>query len=153
MTDRYRRLFGLLITIVFVNALGASPSVFVGADTTWIDRPAFYPPEILFPIVWTILFTLMGVALWRLVRRRNRAGARLALLLFALQFALNLAWTPVFFGLRRPDLAVAVIVALLATLLATIVATRRVDRISAWLLVPYLIWVAFATALTVAIAL
>ena len=54
--------------VVGVNVLGASPAVFFGADTAWIDRPAFDPPEIAFPIAWTLLFTLMGIALY-LVRR------------------------------------------------------------------------------------
>lgn len=138
--------------VIAVNLLGALPAVFVGSDTDWIDRPSFYPPEIAFPIVWTALFTLMGIALslvWQ--RGRTRREVRLALAAFGAQFALNLAWTPVFFGLRRPGLGLAVIGALWVAVVATIAAFDRVDRRAAALLVPYLLWVSFAAVLNYAI--
>jgi tryptophan-rich sensory protein len=138
--------------VVAVNVVGAIPAVFVGSNTDWIDRPPFYPPEIAFPIVWTALFTLMGITLslvWR--RGLGRRDVRLALSAFGAQFALNLAWTPVFFGLRRPDLGLAVIVVLWVAVVGTIVAFDRVDRRAAALLVPYLLWVSFAAALNYAI--
>ncbi len=153
MADRTRQILGLLLTVVGVNVVGASPSLFVGSDTSWFEPPPWYPPEIVFPIAWTILFTLLGIVLWRLLRRRHRPGASLAIGLYVIQFVLNLAWTPVFFGLQRPDIAVVVIAVLLVAIVATMVAIRRVDRLGFWLLVPYLGWVAFATALNVAIAI
>lgn len=138
--------------ILSVNALGAVPAVFFGADTDWIDRPWFYPPEILFPIVWTLLFTLMGVALFIVWRHgTDRRSVRTALAMFAVQFALNLSWTPVFFGLQRPDLGLAVIVALWVAILATVVLFSRISRIAAVLLTPYLGWVSFAITLNYAI--
>jgi len=138
--------------VLGVNALGGLPAVFIGSDTTWIDRPWFYPPEILFPIVWTSLFTLLGLALFVLWRRGvHRRDVRIALGAFALQFALNLAWTPAFFGLRRPDLGLVVIVALWLAVVGTIAAFDRVSRTAALLLVPYLAWVSFALALNYAI--
>ena len=141
-----------LAMILGVNVFGASPAVFVGSDTGWIDRPSFYPPEILFPVVWTLLFTLMGVSLF-LVWRQARTGVdvRKPLAAFAGQFALNLVWTPAFFGLQRPDLGLAVIVALWIAIVYTIVTFDRVDRRAAALLVPYLAWVTFAAALNYAI--
>lgn len=143
-----RGLLAAAATVVVVNALGALPSVFVGADTTWFDRPSFFPPTIAFPVVWTALFTLMGVALYLVGRRGlERRDVRVALAAFAVQFALNLAWTPVFFGLRRPDLGLAVIGALWVAIVATVVAFDRVDRRAALLLVPYLAWVTFAAVL------
>ncbi|MFO7925860.1 TspO/MBR family protein [Natronomonas sp.] len=135
-----------------VNAVGALPAVFAGSDTDWIDRPSFYPPEIAFPIVWTVLFTLMGIALslvWQ--HGRTRRDVRLALSAFGVQLALNLVWTPVFFGLRRPGLGLAVICALWIAIIATIVAFDRVDRRAAALLIPYLLWVSFAAVLNYAI--
>lgn len=134
--------------VIAINALGALPAVFVGSDTGWFERPALFPPEILFPIVWTMLFTLMGVAvsiLWR--RGVDRSDVRLALGLFAVQFALNLAWTPAFFGLQNPGLGLIVIGALWIAIVATITAFDRVDRRAAALLVPYLLWVSFAGVL------
>ncbi|AEH35365.1 TspO/MBR family protein [Halopiger xanaduensis] len=141
-----------LAFVLGVNALGALPSVFIGSDTSWIDRPWFYPPSILFPIVWTLLFTLMGLALYRIWRRGpSRQAVRVALAAFGIQFALNLAWTPAFFGLQRPDLGIAVIAALWIAIVGTIVAFDRVDRLAAALLVPYLGWVSFAAVLNYAI--
>mgnify|MGYP006283499827 CR=1 FL=1 len=143
---------GALCVILGVNALGALPAVFVSGDTSWIDRPWFYPPEVLFPIVWTLLFTLLGLSLvvvWR--RGTDRRAVRIALGTFAVQFALNLAWTPVFFGLQRPDLGLLVIVGLWIAIVATIRAFSRVSRTAAALLVPYLAWVSFALILNSAI--
>ena len=138
--------------VVLVNVLGALPAVFFGADTDWFERPAFFPPEILFPIVWTALFTLMGIALslvWRY--GVNRRDVRVALFVFGIQFALNLAWTPAFFGLQRPDLGLVVIGLLWISIVGTIVAFDRIDRRAAGLLVPYLLWVSFASVLNYAI--
>nr|WP_256335611.1 TspO/MBR family protein [Halopenitus persicus] len=135
-----------------MNALGALPAVFIGADTNWIDRPWFYPPEILFPIVWTFLFTFMGVAVFIVWRyEADQRPVRIAFSTFAVQFALNLAWTPVFFGLQRADLALVVIVVLWVAIVATIVTFSRVSRLAAALLVPYLGWVSFAVVLNYAI--
>ena len=145
---------GVIVSVVLVNLVGASPAVFVGSDTAWIDRPWFYPPEVLFPIVWTLLFTLLGVALYLVWKRgRGTRAGNVALGVFVLQFGLNLAWTPVFFGLREPGLALGVIVLLWIAIVATIIAFDRVDRRAALLIVPYLLWVSFATVLNAAIAI
>ncbi len=138
--------------VVLVNVVGASPALLSGSDTGWFERPWFFPPEILFPIVWTVLFTLLGIALsliWR--RDRSRRDVRLALSIFGIQFLFNLAWTPAFFGLQRPDLGLIVIGFLWVSVLGTIVAFDRVDRRAAALLVPYFIWISFAGVLNYAI--
>ena len=96
---------------------------------------------------------MMAVAAWRLWRRlgaRPRESRR-ALALFAVQLALNLSWTPVFFGMQRPDLALVVILFLWVAIAATIVAAWKACKTAAALLVPYLAWVTFATALNAAI--
>jgi len=142
----------VLAMVLAVNAVGALPSLFVGADTGWFERPWFFPPTIAFPVVWTLLFTLLGVALFLVWRAgTERRSVRVALAAFAVQFGLNLAWTPAFFGLQRPALGLAVIVLLWAAILGTIVAFDRVDRRAAVLLVPYLAWVSFAAVLNYAI--
>ena len=138
--------------VVAANAVGASPAVVFGSDTGWIDRPWFFPPEILFPVVWTLLFTLMGIAAFLVWRHGlDRRSVRVALAAFGIQFALNLAWTPAFFGLQRPDLGLVVIAVLWVAIVGTIVAFRRVDTLAAVLLVPYLAWVSFAAVLNYAI--
>ena len=147
-----REVITALGVILSVNVLGAVPAVFSGSDTNWIDRPWFYPPEILFPIVWTLLFTLMGAALFIVWRHgTDRRRVRGALGVFAIQFVLNLSWTPVFFGLQRADLGLVVIAVLWVTIVATVVLFARVSRIAAALLVPYLGWVSFAVVLNYAI--
>ena len=143
-----REVVVLVGMVLGVNALGASPSVFVGSDTTWFERPWFFPPEILFPVVWTALFTLMGVALFLVWRTgTDRRDVRLALGAFAVQLVLNIAWTPVFFGLQRPGLGVLVIGALWVAIVGTTIAFDRVSRLAAGLLLPYLGWVTFAAVL------
>lgn len=145
----------LLIATGFViasNALGALPAVVIGADTSWIDRPWFFPPEILFPIVWTALFTLMGISVFIVWHRGDPEGERtIALGVFAIQFGLNMAWTPAFFGLENPGLGLGVIALLWVTIIATIIVFDRISRLAGVLLVPYLAWVSFALVLNYAI--
>mgnify|MGYP006291313535 CR=1 FL=1 len=147
-----RNLLALAGFIVGVNAVGAAPSVVAGADTSWIEEPWFFPPTIAFPIVWTLLFTLMGVALFLVWRRgTDRRAVKIALGVFGVQMALNVAWTPAFFGLQMPGLGLAIIAALWVAIAGTIAAFDRVDRRAAALLVPYLAWVTFAAVLNYAI--
>lgn len=141
-----------LAMVVGVNALGALPALFIGSDTTWFERPWFFPPTIAFPVVWTLLFTLLGIALFLVWRAEaDPRDTRIALGAFAGQFALNLAWTPAFFGLQRPGLGLAIIGLLWVAIVGTIVAFDRVDRRAALLLGPYLAWVSFAAVLNYAI--
>ena len=101
--------------------------------------------------VWTVLYILMGVAAWRVWRSADRDTTRGPLTLFALQLAINLGWTVVFFGLQKIASAVATIVVLDVAVLVTMLAFRSVDRLAALLMLPYVAWVAFATVLNVAI--
>jgi len=118
-----------------------------------LDRPAWAPPSWLFAPVWTTLYTLMGIAAWLVWRERarDRQLASVALALFVAQLVLNALWTWIFFTWRRGGLALIEIVVLGIVLLATTVAFGRVRRAAALLLLPYLAWVLFATALTASI--
>jgi len=140
-----------LAAVVLVNLLGGAPAVLNGPGSAWFDalvKPAIYPPGWAFGVVWTLLFTLLGVAVF-LVAREGLAARRVqvALGLFALQFVFNIAWTPVFFTLQMPTAALGVIAVLALLLVPTIWTFDRVDRRAAALLVPYLAWVLFATVL------
>jgi tryptophan-rich sensory protein len=144
-----------------VFALGCQLAGVIGALTTqtgtsaWyqeLAKPAFQPPGWVFGPVWTLLYTLMGVAAWRVWRKgMDTPGVRPALALFVVQLLLNTAWSPVFFGAHLIGVALAILVALWVTLIATTVAFHRVDRPAALLLLPYLLWVTFATILNAAI--
>ena len=118
-----------------------------------LAKPAWTPPPWVFGPAWTALYLMMAVSGWRLWRRRDARPreSRVALVLFAVQLALNFLWTPVFFGLQAPGPALAVIFLLFVAIAATILAAWRACRTAAALLVPYLAWVAFASALNAAI--
>ena len=135
-----------------VGALGAA--VTDTSLSTWyptLVKPSFNPPNWVFGPVWTTLYVLMAIAAWRVWRTTDRDTARGPLALFVLQLAVNLGWSVAFFGLRDIGLAVAVIIALDFLVLMTALAFRRIDRLAALLLLPYLAWIAFATVLTIAL--
>lgn len=123
----------------------------IGGWYETLQTPPGTPPNWLFGPVWTLLYAAMGTAV-ALVWHRAPSGSpkRNALLLFGIQFVLNLAWSPVFFGLHRIDLALAIIVTLLVAILLTIRRFLPLDRTAALLLLPYLAWVGYATYLNTA---
>jgi benzodiazapine receptor len=109
-----------------------------------LAKPSFNPPGWLFGPVWTVLYVLIAIAGWR-VWQADRSGA--AMKLWWLQLALNFMWSPVFFAMNSIGGALAVILALLLVILAFIATAWNTDRLAAWLFVPYLAWVAFASLL------
>ena len=135
-----------------IGALGAA--VTATSVKTWyaeLAKPSFNPPSEVFGPVWTVLYVLMGVAAWRVWRAADRETTQGPLSMFALQLALNLGWSVSFFGLERIGPSVAVILVLELTIVVTALAFRSIDRIAALLLVPYVLWVAFAAILNIAI--
>jgi translocator protein len=152
------RLVDLLALVLFValclgiGALGASV-VDASVDSWYADlaKPSFTPPNAVFGPVWTVLYVLMAVAAWRVWRAADRDTRRGPLTLFALQLALSLGWTVVFFGLQKIGAAVATIVVLDVGVVVTTLAFRTIDRLAALLMLPYLAWVVFATVLNIAI--
>lgn len=107
-----------------------------------LTSPPGVPPNWVFPVVWTALYTLTGLAGWRVWRR---VGAGRALRLWGWQLAIGALWTPAFFGLRNPALGLVVILAFLAAVAATIRAFARIEAQAAWLMAPLLAWVGYAT--------
>ena len=122
------------------------------------DKVAWNPPSFVFGPVWTVLYALMSIAAWLVWRERERTDVRRPLTLYVIQLVLNAVWTPVFFGLY-PSIGVAalwiatgIILALDVAVLLTLVSFARVRRLAAALLVPYLLWVLYATTLNIGIA-
>ena len=109
-----------------------------------LTRPALTPPAWVFGPVWTLLYTMMGVAAWMVWKREGYAAAASALWLFLLQLVLNALWSYLFFGLKNPSLALVDIVALWLAILATLIAFFRHYRLAGQLLLPYILWVSFA---------
>lgn len=117
-----------------------------------LAKPVFNPPDWVFPPAWNLLFLLMTVSLWRVVRRVEASGARaIALALFGLQLALNTVWSVLFFGMGQLAWALGEVIVLELAILATVGAFWRLDRWAGGLLVPYALWVGFATVLNGAI--
>lgn len=144
------------MAILICQMAGIIGSAFtVPSIPTWyagLEKPTFSPPNWVFAPVWTTLYALMGIAaflIWR--QRRVVTGAPDALALFGLQLVLNAVWSPVFFGAQSPLGGLVIIIALWLALLATIVAFWRIIPAAGALLVPYLLWVSFATVLNYAI--
>ena len=122
-----------------------------GPDNPWfagLVKPGIYPPPAVFGIVWTVLYLLMGLAAALVGAARGARGRGLALAVFALQLLVNLAWSPVFFGLHQMSVALGVVAALDLLVLLTLALFWRVRPLAGMLLAPYLAWVLFATLLT-----
>jgi benzodiazapine receptor len=136
---------GFLLLTFCAPALGV-----FGMPGEWyaaLRKPSWNPPSWIFGPVWTLLYTLMAVAAWWVWKNGGWRAQGRPLGLYLLQLALNAAWTPLFFGFHRPDLALIDILLLLAAILVTMAAFFRVSRLAGLLLVPYLAWVSFATIL------
>ncbi|NHF60668.1 tryptophan-rich sensory protein [Flavobacteriaceae bacterium TP-CH-4] len=137
---------GICIVIGILSGFATQSSV-----NTWytgLNKPGFNPPNWLFAPVWTVLYIMMGVAagiVW--AKGFYHLWVKTALYHFGFQLLLNAAWSIVFFGLREPFWALMVIITLLILILLTIRWFRVVSKVAALLMVPYLLWVCFATAL------
>lgn len=145
-------ILGLAGFVLLVVAVASTGAMFKpGAWYEALAKPFWTPPNWLFPVAWTILYLMIAVAGWLVWREAGLAGARQALTLYFLQLMLNAAWSWLFFGLHRMDLAMIDIVALWIAVAATIAAFYAVSLPAALLLVPYLAWVSYAAALNFAI--
>ncbi len=139
----------LVSSIVICEAAGIIGSLFTESGvSSWyagIVKPSFNPPSWVFAPVWTVLFALMGIALFLVWRHGwETSGVRKAIGFFSVQLALNILWSFLFFGLHDPFLAFLEIIVLWCAIVATIAVCARVSRPAAYLLLPYILWVSFA---------
>lgn len=155
MTKRLGEWTALALFVAACVLTGAIGGIATASSVdSWLpglNKPSWNPPDSVFGPVWTLLYLMMAVAAWLVWRRRDQSSVRTSMLLFGIQLALNAGWSIVFFGLRQPGLAVIEIVLLWLAIAATIRAFARVSVPAALLLVPYLGWVSFASALNFAI--
>lgn len=144
-----RELLWLIASGLVVQSLPA------GGDRSWydtLDKPGITPPSWLFGVVWPILYAMMAVAAVLVFRARSSgADVRGALMAFGVQLVLNLAWSPVFFGLRQIGWALVLILVLWALIVVTTVLFFRVSAVAGVLMAPYLLWVSFASVLNLLI--
>jgi translocator protein len=117
-----------------------------------LDKPRLNPPDAVFPVVWTSLYTLMAISAYRVWQAEPSPERTRALRLWAVQLAANARWPKLFFGKHRPDLALSNILGLESTILAYISTAGKVDRAASATFIPYAAWVAFAAYLNAEIA-
>ncbi|HUP07819.1 MAG TPA: TspO/MBR family protein [Caldimonas sp.] len=139
-------LLGWLVAAFAAAAIGAIASVDAATFYARLDKPSWAPPATVFGPVWTVLYASMGVSAWLVWR--SSPPRRSALVLFGAQLAANALWSWLFFAWHRGALAAVEVLLLLALIVATVWSFRQSSRLAAALLLPYLAWVAFASALT-----
>ena len=144
-------LVGWLIATFAAGSVGAFASARAATFYGRLSQPSWAPPAWLFGPVWSVLYLCMAVAAWLVWRERGFKGARLALWLFVIQLVANAIWTWLFFVLHAGALSMAEILVLWLLIAATVFKFWPVHRVAALLLLPYLAWVSFASALTLAL--
>lgn len=147
-----------LISVVGCELVGLLGTPFTAtAIPTWyagLNKPVFAPPNWLFGPVWTLLYFLMGVSFYLIWKQGfKKKSQKIARNIFLTQLALNFIWSPVFFGLRAPLLALLIIGAMWFAILLTIQKFYPLSKTAAYLLIPYLLWVSFATLLNAGIVI
>jgi benzodiazapine receptor len=154
MNESARRWLGLSGWIA-VCFLPSATAVFVGPGE-WYDelvKPAWTPPSWVFGPVWLTLYVLMGIAAWRVWVDRGFARARFELIFFLVHLIFNAAWTWLFFGLQQPVIAAIDIVVLWMMIVALTILFWRRDAVAGVMLLPYLLWVTYATTLNIGIVM
>ena len=146
----------LLISVIGCELVGFLGTPFtISAISTWystLNKPFFAPPNWIFGPVWTLLYLLMGVAFYLIWKQdRQKKKVKTAEIYFLTQLALNFIWSPIFFGLRAPLLGLIVIVAMWVLIKMTMEKFYPLSKLAFYLLLPYLLWVSFATLLNAAI--
>lgn len=155
---KYQIAFRFIFSIIICQLAGLIGSIFTTPNiSTWyttLTKPHLSPPNFVFGPVWTLLFILMGIALFRIWQKQIESKDSqqskeilLSLKIFFFQLLLNIFWSILFFGFRSPSLAFIEIIVLWISILLTIIAFAKIDRVAAYLLIPYILWVTFASYL------
>lgn len=140
-------LAGWLLVSYAASVVGAVASIQARSFYGQLEQPGWAPPPEIFGPVWTVLYTLMGISAWLVWRSGGFGPNRHALTLFLLQLAFNALWSWLFFAWNLGALALADIIVLWILIVATLISFWRVQPLAGALLVPYLLWVSFASAL------
>jgi translocator protein len=135
--------------VMFLGFLSGAVSGSTG-DSGWYQaliKPKLQPPAWLFPVAWTTLYFLIGLAFAMVLHAKGARYRGPAIALFLVQFAINLSWSPIFFGQHKVGTAFFVILAMIVAAVATTFVFARVRKAAAWLMVPYLAWITFAAGI------
>lgn len=141
----------LLITLAVGGIAGFATATSIDTWYSFLNKPSFNPPNQLFAPVWTVLYIMMGIALYLIWKLPASAQRNTAMAVFFIQLLLNFLWSLIFFNMHRVGLALTDIVLLLLLIILTIIFFKPLSKTAAWLLLPYLLWVSFATVLNYAI--
>lgn len=147
-----KRLKPYILWIALTEAVGALSALLTRSGTQYFSEyavmPPLSPPAWVFPVVWTVLYALMGISAARIWISEDSQERKWGLNLYIIQLILNFFWSPIFFNAMAYGVASVWIVVLWATVLLMILAFYKVDRTAAWLQLPYLAWITFAAYLT-----
>lgn len=148
-----KRQFAYLLGFLAINLIGAAlgglaTASSVGSWYATIEKPGFTPPGWVFGPAWTTLYALMATSAWLVWRKGpSDKGVKTALLAYFVQLVINFAWSPLFFGMQSPILGLVNIIILLAAIVWMLIKFYRISLPATGLMLPYLLWVCFATAL------
>jgi translocator protein len=150
-----KKITGILAWILFFQIIGYLLGTISQADSSaWyqeLHKSTLTPPAIVFPIVWTILYIMLALSGWSLWQHRSHPGAKVALVFYSAQMILNWAWSPLFFNFHQIALSFYCIVLIILFTLITILLTKKDFKFCSILLVPYFIWLVFASYLNAVI--
>lgn len=150
--NKYLKLIVCVLLTLFVG--GISGVATASGINNWfmtLNKPFFNPPNYLFGPVWTVLYLLMGISLFLILQSTLKELKSKALLIFAIQLSLNFLWSFLFFKFQLIGLSFIEIIMIWISILAMIISFYKINRIAAWLQIPYLLWVSFAIVLNGAI--
>lgn len=146
-----RDFFKLIVSVLFPLSLGAFAGMFTAKTVpVWyaaLNRPSFNPPGNLFGPVWTVLYILLGISLFLIWKQEKSKERNLAILVFFIQLSLNFAWSFIFFYFNNIGLALAEILLLWVSIIAMLIQFYKIKPLAAYLNIPYLLWVSFASVL------
>jgi tryptophan-rich sensory protein len=142
----------LIVSFLIIILMAYAGSFFtnLGTSSDWYQqiKPDITPPNFVFPIVWTILFVLIAISLYLTWTGSEEEDKIRVAWIFGFNFALNILWSALFFGLRNPVFAFIEIIVLWISIWMMFFISWKINKIASWLLVPYLVWIAFASVLT-----
>lgn len=151
---KFKKLYPLILSILLPLAVGFLSQIFSGNMNTYdnFTKPVFSPPSYIFPIVWTILYTLMGISSY-VIYRSNFPLKRHALIIYGIQLFFNFFWSILFFGLSNYYLAFVWLLILIVLIIRMIYLFYKIEPKAAYLQLPYLFWCIFAAILNLGIAI
>lgn len=147
----------LIISLLIPLAVGGLSALISGGGMDFyktVEKPPLSPPGIVFPIVWSILYILMGISLYLVITKKDMYQSKTsAYVFFALQLFLNFIWSPVFFSAKEYLAAFVILVLMWLAIIGMIVSFFRISKLAGLLQIPYLLWVAFAGYLNLGVYL